>query len=42
MWTHGDENRLEIIAEQKLKKIYIRNIAEQKLKKIYIRNKYNM
>ena len=25
MWTHGDENRLEIIAEQKLKKIYIRN-----------------
>ena len=27
MWTHGDENRLEIIAEQKLKKIYIRNIA---------------
>ena len=42
MWTHGDENRLEIIAEQKPKKIYIRNIAEQKLKKIYIRNKYNM
>ena len=42
MWTHGDENRLEIIAEQKLKKIYTRNIAEQKLKKIYIRNKYNM